>query len=147
MSNKTKIVIAADHGGLELKEALKRHFADNYDWIDFGTNSSAPVNYADFGHSVAKAILNNHAERGIIICGTGIGISIAANRHPGIRAALCTDATMARLARQHNNANVLALGARIIGVATAQDCVKMFMTAEYEGGRHDERVNKIEQND
>jgi ribose 5-phosphate isomerase B len=139
-----RIAIAADHGGFELKETLKAAFADLYDWLDLGTHSAASCNYADFGHAAAQAVLDGKAEKAVVICGSGIGISIAANRHPGIRAALCTDATMARLSRQHNDANVLALGARITGPAVAQDCVKMFMSAGYEGGRHDERVKKIE---
>ena len=144
MAGKTKIAIASDHGGFELKEALKKVFADRYDFIDLGTNSTASCNYADFGHAVAQAVLDKKAERGIAVCGSGIGISLAANRHKGIRAALCTSVTMARLARQHNDANILALGQRITGVQVAQDCDEAFMNTGYEGGRHDERVKKID---
>ncbi len=144
MAAKTKIAIASDHGGYELKEALKKLFADKYDWLDLGTDSPASCNYADFGHALSKAVLDKKAERGIAICGSGIGISMAANRHKGIRAALCTDMTMARLSRLHNDANVLVLGGRIIGLSVAADCVEAFMATAYEGGRHAERVQKID---
>jgi len=144
MAGKTKVAIASDHGGFDLKEALKTAYADKYEWLDLGTNSTASCNYADFGHAVAKAILDGNAQRGIAICGSGIGISMAANRHRGIRAALCTNATMARLARSHNDANILALGQRITGIEVAKDCVEAFLNTGYEGGRHDERVKKID---
>jgi ribose 5-phosphate isomerase B len=145
MAGKTKVAIASDHGGFDLKEALKTAYADKYEWLDLGTNSTASCNYADFGHAVAKAILDGKAQRGIAICGSGIGISMAANRHMGIRAALCTNATMARLARLHNDANILALGQRIIGLEVARDCVEAFMNTGYEGGRHEERVKRIDE--
>ena len=144
MAGKTKIAIASDHGGFDLKQVLKTAYADKYEWLDLGTDSTASCNYADFGHAVAQAVLDGKAQRGIAICGSGIGISMAANRHKGVRAALCTNATMARLARLHNDANILALGQRIIGIEVAKDCVDAFMNTAYEGGRHDERVKKID---
>lgn len=140
-----KIAIAADHGGYDLKEELKAFVIDglNIEWIDLGTHSTESVDYPEYGFKMAEAIKSGEADQGIIICGTGIGISIAANRHPHIRSALCTDTTMARLTRQHNDANVLALGARIIGVELAKDIVKTFLTTEFDGGRHARRVEKL----
>jgi ribose 5-phosphate isomerase B len=137
---KLKIAIAADHGGYDMKEAIKEATAHRYMWLDMGTHSNSSVNYAEFGHAMGKAITEGEADRGVIICGTGIGISIAANRYPAVRAGLCTDATMARLTRAHNDANVLALGARIIGMEVALDCLEVFMNTEFEGGRHEERI-------
>jgi ribose 5-phosphate isomerase B len=139
-----KCAIAADHAGFDLKEAIKQAFADEIEWLDLGTHSTDSVNYADFGHKMGVAVVEKQVERGIVICGSGIGISIAANRHKGVRAALCTNATMARLARLHNDANVLALGARITGLAVALDCVRCFFDTAYEGGRHQARVDAIE---
>ncbi len=137
------IAIACDHAGFPLKEALKKACGDRYRWLDLGTNSTDSVSYADFGEHLAKAIGAGRADYGILICGTGIGISIAANRYAHIRAAVCTSSTMARLARAHNNANVLALGARIIGAEVALDCIDTFMTTDFEGGRHQARVDKL----
>jgi ribose 5-phosphate isomerase B len=113
------------------------------DWIDLGTNSRDSVNYADFGKKMGELIARGDAERGIVICGSGIGISIAANRFKSVRAALCVDATMARLARLHNDANVLALGARIVGMQVAIDCAEAFLATEFEGGRHEARVKSL----
>lgn len=138
-----KIAIASDHAGYELKEALKQAFGDEYEWLDLGTNSLDSVDYPDFGHAMGQAIGNGDAAHGILICGSGIGISIAANRHAAVRAALCANDTMARLSREHNDANVLVLGARIIGFDVAQDCVKTFMKTEFAGGRHQRRVEKL----
>lgn len=137
--------IAADHAGYELKEAIKSAFAGEIEWIDLGTHSCDSVNYAEYGRSMGRAITDGKAERGIVICGSGIGISIAANRYPAVRAALCANATMARLSRAHNDANVLALGARITGVEVALDCVRAFMATPYEGGRHQVRVDTLGQ--
>ncbi len=139
-----KIAIACDHAGYELKEAVKAAFGSEVEWLDLGAYSPESVNYAEYGHLMAQAILEGKAERGILICGSGIGISIAANRHRGIRAALCADVTMARMARLHNDANVLALGSRIIGREVAIDCVRTFMQTNYEGGRHQARVQSID---
>lgn len=140
-----KIAIAADHGGYDLKKDIKNFVIDNLniEWIDLGTHSNQSVDYPEYGFKMAEVIKNGDADQGILICGTGIGISIAANRHPHIRAALCTSPEMAKLTREHNDANVLALGARIISKETALDCVKTFLTTEFEGGRHERRVNKL----
>lgn len=138
------IAIASDHAGYPLKEALKEslHRAGRQ-VLDLGTNGPESVDYPDFAHALAEAVLSGAAARGVVICGTGIGVSIAANRHPGVRAALCHDITSARLARQHNDANVLALGARMIGPEVAQDCLDAFLNTAYEGGRHDRRLAKL----
>lgn len=138
-----KIAIASDHAGFEMKAALKAHFGDRVDWLDLGTDSAQSVSYVDYGKAMGVAIEQGGVECGIVICGSGIGISIAANRNKAVRAALCTDATMARLARLHNDANVLALGVRIIGFQVAVDCVDAFLHTEFEGGRHADRVNAL----
>lgn len=140
-----EILIAADHGGYTLKEDIKTFAFENLDieWIDLGTHSSESVDYPEYGYKLAEEIKNGTAEKGIAICGTGIGISIAANRYPHIRSAVCTSADMAKLAREHNDANVLALGARVIDKDTALACVQTFLTTEFEGGRHARRVGKL----
>ncbi|MFN3827726.1 MAG: ribose 5-phosphate isomerase B [Micavibrio sp.] len=143
MTAKLTIAIAADHGGFALKTAIIAAYQDKCDFLDLGTDSEKSCNYADYGHALAEAIEQGKAKCGIIICGSGIGISIAANRHKAVRAALCTDSTMARLSRLHNDANVLALGARIIGQQVAFDCVDAFFATTFEGGRHEERVEKL----
>lgn len=137
-----KIAIASDHGGYSLKEAIKERFS-SFEWIDLGTDSTDSVDYPEFGKAVADAVANGDASLGVAVCGTGIGISIAANRNPAVRAALCTDTTMARLTRAHNDANVLALGERITGQETAFDIVEVFLNTEFEGGRHARRVEKL----
>ena len=137
-----KIAIAADHGGYRYKKAIIEKFSD-IEWLDLGTDSAESVDYPDYAHEMAERMRGGEVETGILVCGTGIGISIAANRHPEIRAALCTNATMARLTRAHNNANILALGERIIGIETAFDIVEAFLNTEFEGGRHERRINKI----
>ncbi len=137
-----KIAIASDHGGYSLKEAIKERFS-SFEWIDLGTDSTESVDYPEFGKAVADAVAGGDAGAGIAICGTGIGISIAANRNPAVRAALCTDTTMARLTRAHNDANVLALGERITGQETAFDIVETFLNTEFEGGRHARRIEKL----
>ncbi|MDU1910212.1 ribose 5-phosphate isomerase B [Fusobacterium sp.] len=140
-----KIALGADHGGFELKEKIKTHLIKNgYEVLDLGTNSSDSVDYPEFGHAVGYTVAEKKAEFGIVICGTGIGISIAANKVTGIRAALCTNTTMARLTREHNNANILALGGRIIGDILALEMVDTFLTTEFQGGRHEKRITKIE---
>jgi ribose 5-phosphate isomerase B len=141
---RSTIAIASDHAGYELKEILKGDLESwGYAVHDLGTHGPESVDYPDFGHALAEAIVAGQADRGVAVCGTGIGISIAANRHPGVRAALCHDSLTARMARQHNDANVLALGARVIGVETARDCLKVFLETEFEGGRHAGRVEKL----
>lgn len=138
----TKIAIASDHAGFELKQAVVSHLgAGNV--LDLGTNAVDSVDYPDFGYAVAKAIEEGQVEQGIVICGSGIGISIAANRNPAVRAALCMTPEMAKLSRLHNDANVLALGARLIDQKTAFECVDTFLKTEFEGGRHAKRVEKL----
>lgn len=138
------IALASDHAGFELKEHIRKELeAAGHETIDLGTNSLESVDYPDFGAAMGKSIENGDADRGVLVCGSGIGISIAANRNPAVRAALCHSGLSARLARQHNNANVLALGARLTGVDTAMDCLKEFLNTEFEGGRHERRVAKM----
>lgn len=138
-----KVAIASDHAGYQLKESIKEAFATGIEWLDMGTTSEESVDYPDFGEALAKAISNGDAERGVVICGSGIGISIAANRYAAVRAALCFNPEMAKLAREHNDANVLALGSRIIDNDTAMNCVDTFMKTPFEGGRHQRRVEKL----
>ena len=138
------IAIAADHGGFDLKTALVPILQEHgLTVLDLGTTSHEAVDYPDVAATLAAALAEGRVSRGILICGTGIGISIAANRHPGIRAALCHDGLTARLARQHNDANVLALGGRLLGIETAKDCLTAFLTTPFEGGRHVRRVTKL----
>jgi ribose 5-phosphate isomerase B len=138
------VAIAADHGGFELKSALVPVLrALGFAVLDLGTSSSESVDYPEFADAVAAALKDGRARRGVLICGTGIGISIAANRHAGVRAAPCHDGLTARLARQHNDANVLALGGRLIGIETAKDCLANFLQTPFEGGRHARRVAKL----
>ena len=138
------IVIASDHAGFELKEQLKDFLTQQSIAIeDLGTHSADSVDYPDFGYAIAEAIASGKATRGIAICGSGIGISIAANREAKVRCALVSDGLSAELARRHNNANVLALGARLIGIETAKECVMRFLQTEFEGGRHADRTEKL----
>lgn len=140
-----KIALGADHGGFGLKEIIKSHLENKgYEIIDKGTYSTDSVDYPVYSKEVAKAVLNKEADYGILICGTGIGISIAANRFKGIRAALCTNTTMAKLTRQHNDANILALGARMTGDVLALDIIDEFLNTSFEGGRHANRIAAIE---
>jgi ribose 5-phosphate isomerase B len=136
------IVFASDHAGYDLKEKLKAQL-DGYKILDLGTNSTASVDYPDFGKAAADAIASGKAELGVVICGSGIGISIAANRNPKIRCALCSDVESAKLSRQHNDANMLALGARLVKADDAEKIVKAFLTTRFEGGRHQARVDKL----
>jgi ribose 5-phosphate isomerase B len=138
-----KLAIAADHAGYELKENIKTALGSRIEWVDLGTHSLESVDYPDFGKAMGEAIKAGTVTRGILVCGSGIGISIAANRFKEVRAALCTSAEMAKLSRQHNDANVLVLGSRIIDEATALDCVDAFLTTDFEGGRHQKRVEKL----
>jgi ribose 5-phosphate isomerase B len=139
-----KIVLASDHGGFELKEEIKKHLIKKgYDIIDMGVNDTQSVDYPDYGKRAALMVADKEADRGIIICGTGIGISIAANKVKGIRCALCTNEYMAKMSRMHNNANMLALGGRVVGRGLALDIVDAWFSAEFEGGRHENRINKI----
>lgn len=141
-----KIAIASDHAGFELKSTVIGYLKKRgFDVLDLGTDSDDRVDYPDYGFALAEAIASGRAPRGIGICGSGIGISIALNRNPKIRAALCHDVTSAHLARQHNDANVLALGARLISEDVARDCVEAFLNTAFEGGRHVNRVEKLGQ--
>ena len=138
------IAVGADHAGYELKQVLVDELrALGYEVLDLGTDGPDSVDYPDFGHAVADAVSEGRVRQGVAVCGTGIGISIAANRHPGVRAALCHDALSARFSRQHNDANVLALGARLIGVETAKDCLRVFLDTPFDGDRHVRRVAKL----
>lgn len=138
------IAIAADHAGFELKESLKAALeARGLTALDLGTASKDSVDYPDFADRLAGALKDGRAARGVLVCGTGIGIAIAANRHRHVRAAVCHDATSARLCRLHNNANVLALGARLVGPEVAKDCLETFLGTAFEGGRHERRVAKM----
>ncbi len=138
------IAIACDHGGYALKEIVKAHLTQKgYAIQDFGTNSLDSCDYPDFGAAAANAVSTGACERGIVICTTGIGMSIVANKVKGIRCALCSDILSAQLTRQHNNTNMLALGAGVIGQNLALAIVDIWMTTEFEGGRHARRVDKI----
>jgi ribose 5-phosphate isomerase B len=138
------IIIGSDHGGLTLKTALASYLKRRgFDVTDAGTNGDASVDYPDFGQKVAESVIAGEAELGILICGTGIGMSIAANKIPGIRAALVTDVFMARMAKEHNNANVLVLGGRVLDEQKACDLVGAWLDATFEGGRHQARLDKI----
>jgi ribose 5-phosphate isomerase B len=138
------IAVASDHAGFDLKELLKRDLQEaGLDVLDLGTNSTASVDYPDFGHAMAEAIASGRAGRGVLVCGTGIGISIAANRNCKVRAAVVHDVTSARLSREHNDANVIAFGQRLIGTEVAREALKVFLNAKWEGGRHTARVAKL----
>jgi len=138
------VAVAADHGGYDLKCALIPELrALGFNVLDLGTNGTESVDYPNFANAVAAAIEAGKAQRGVLICGTGMGMTIAANRHRLIRCALVHDVTTARLARQHNDANVLALGGRILGNEVAKDCLRVFFTTAFEGGRHARRVGLL----
>ncbi|HHY34645.1 MAG TPA: ribose 5-phosphate isomerase B [Firmicutes bacterium] len=139
-----KIAIAADHAGFRLKEKIKEYLVSaGYQLEDFGTSGEDPVDYPDFGLSAALAVMNGSCDLGILVCGTGLGMAIAANKIPGIRAVTCNDTFSARSSREHNDANVLCLGARVIGEGLALDIVKVWLNSSFQGGRHERRVNKI----
>ncbi|MBR1601688.1 MAG: ribose 5-phosphate isomerase B [Alphaproteobacteria bacterium] len=138
-----KIAIASDHGGYEMKEAIKQHYQE-CDILDLGTDSTDSVDYPDFAKKMALTLFTKKADLGILICGTGVGISIAANRYKGIRAALIYSTEVAKLAKQHNNANVLVFGGRTMAVDDVINSIDTFMQSEYEGGRHQRRLDKIE---
>lgn len=142
--NVKKIAIGSDHAGFELKEIIKKHLDKiNILVTDFGTFSSERADYPDFAHPVANAVENKNADLGILICGSGNGINMTANKHQGIRSALCWKAEIAEMARLHNNANIIALPARFISEEEAIKCIDVFLTTDFEGGRHIDRVNKI----
>lgn len=139
-----KIAIGNDHVAVEMKNHITEYLtAKGHEIVNFGTDSSERCDYPIYGKKVADAVAGGECELGILICGTGIGISLAANKVKGIRAAVCSDPYSARLTRQHNNANIIAFGARVIGEATAEMIVDEFLNAEYEGGRHQTRLDMI----
>lgn len=140
-----KLAIASDHGGFALKEALKANFQSiPVEWVDLGTYSTESVDYPDYGQKIAECVAEGKVDFGVAICGTGIGISIACNRNPKIRAALCHDVTTARLTRQHNDANIICMGERVIGAEVAMDMLKTFLETKFDGGeRHERRVGKL----
>ncbi len=142
--SREKIVLAGDHGGYDLKVILKNFLVDlGYDVLDLGCDGPQSVDYPDYAHALADAIKEQKAPRGVLVCGSGIGISIAANRHPHIRAALVHDRLTAELSRQHNDANVVVFGGRVIGPDVARDCLKAFLNTKFEGGRHQRRIDRM----
>ena len=139
------IVIASDHAGVDLKAQIVALVSEGGNEVrDLGPAGTSSVDYPDYAHAVARAVVSGEAERGILICGTGIGMSLAANRHPQVRAALCHDAFTAEMARCHNDANVLCIGARSTGPGVAEQMVRIFLETAFEGGRHQRRVDLIE---
>lgn len=139
-----RIAIASDHAAVSLKSALVPWLqAAGHDVIDLGTDGTASVDYPDYGFAIAAALADGRAERGIALCGSGIGIAIAANRHPACRCAQVSEPWSARLARTHNDANAIALGARLIGEDMAKACIDAFLTTDFDGGRHQHRVDKL----
>lgn len=141
---KPRIAIGSDHAGFSVKETIRNYLENaSYAVSDLGTSSEESVDYPDYGKAVGKSVVSKRADLGIAVCGSGIGISIAANKVPGIRAALAHDVNTARLAREHNDANVLALGGRIVTGEAAIEMVKVFLTTAYLGGRHQRRLDKI----
>ena len=142
--NPPPVAIGGDHAGLPLKRVLQEALAAaGHPLLDFGTNEAASVDYPDFAHQVCAAVQDGRARFGVLVCGSGVGMAIAANRHPGIRAAVLHDATEARLTRAHNDANLAAFGARLTGPEVALDALRAFLSTSYEGGRHDRRLAKL----
>ncbi|MBF0249047.1 MAG: ribose 5-phosphate isomerase B [Alphaproteobacteria bacterium] len=142
--SKDTIAIACDHGAFSLKEHIVAYLTKNgYEILDLGVNNTESVDYPDYGYKMAQAIKAGTVSRGILMCGSGIGISIAANRFPEVRAALVHDVTCARLSREHNNANVIVFGGRMIGPDLCEECIDTFLNTEFEGGRHERRVGKL----
>ncbi len=137
-----KIALASDHAGFELKKAIKEYLTE-HDFIDFGSHSTESMDYPDTGFKAAEAVSNGECEKGILICGSGLGMSIVANKVRGIRAALCNSVELARLSRQHNDANILVLQGRFISKKQAGDIIKAWFTTEFDGGRHQRRIDKI----
>ena len=139
-----KIFISSDHAGFNLKEQIKKKFSKKYSFQDMGTNNSKiSVNYPDYAHKLSKKVSNNSKNIGILVCGSGMGMSMAANKHKKIRAAMCYSVKNAKLSRLHNNANIITLGSRLTNKNTAFKCIKVFMNTKFEGGRHKNRVKNI----
>ena len=139
-----KVSIGSDHAGFELKQKIIEKYS-SFDFNDCGTFSNDSVDYPEFGHKVAHSILENEVDYGIVVCGSGIGISIAANRNKGVRAALCTSIDHAKLSRLHNDANILALGSRLTSEKDAYHIIDAFFSTNFEGGRHSDRIKKIDE--
>ena len=139
-----KIGIGCDHAGFEVKEIVKEYLSKTYSILDFGTNSNDSVDYPEYGHKVGNAVSTSEVDYGIVICGSGIGISIAANKIKNVRAALCASVEHAIMSRKHNDANILALGARMTKESTVLKIVDAWINTDFEGGRHQNRINKIE---
>lgn len=141
-----KIAIASDHGGIELKEDIKIFLKEKgFDVLDMGTNGSESVDYPDYGVPLAEKVSQAKLEKGILICGTGIGMSIVANKFPNVRAALVGDVYSARMAKEHNDANILVIGGRVAGKGLAREMVRAWLEAKFEGGRHQKRLDKIKE--
>jgi ribose 5-phosphate isomerase B len=139
-----RIAIVSDHAAYEMKAMLADYLREQgYAVLDLGTDSAESVDYPDYGYRLAEEIADGRAEKGVALCGSGIGISISVNRHPACRCALVSDGLSARLAREHNDANVLAMGARLVGIETARDCLTQFLATPFAGGRHQRRVDKL----
>ena len=146
MTNKQPIIIGSDHAAFELKEKIKTFLSDyGLTVTDIGTKSNASVNYVDFGKKVAKAVSQKEFEKGILLCGTGLGMSMTANRFPQVRAALCSDIFAARMSRLHNDSNILVLGGRVVGDILAFEIIRTWLETPFEGGRHLERIQTIDQ--
>jgi len=143
-----KIAIASDHGGFNLKESMIAHLLNTgWEVDDLGPHNGSAVDYPDYGIKLAEAVADKKVERGIVICGTGIGMSIVVNRYPGIRGTLCSDLFTAKLCREHNDSNILIMGGRVIGVGLAAEIVNTWLNTPFEGGRHQRRLDKITQID
>ena len=139
-----KIYIASDHAGFKLKESIKKNFSSKFEVLDLGPeHSKKPVNYPDYAHKLCRKVSNNSKNMGILVCGSGMGMSMAANRHKKIRAAVCYSVKNTKLSRLHNNANIITLGSRLTKKNTAFKCIEVFMKTKFEGGRHNKRVKKI----
>lgn len=139
-----RIAIGSDHAGFELKERIEAYLREvGHEVADVGTHCADSCDYPDIAHALSAQVKSGAAERGVLVCGTGVGVSIAANRHPEVRAVVCSEPLSARMARQHNDANVLCLGARVIGEGTAREVLDAFLDGVFEGGRHARRVAKI----
>ena len=144
--NKMRIAIGNDHAAVELKKGIKEYVESmGHEVVNFGTDTTESCNYPEYGEKVGRAVASGEFDCGILICGTGVGISIAANKVNGVRAAVCSDTATARLVKQHNNANIIAFGERIVGVELAKDIVKAYLEAEFEGGRHATRIAMLEE--
>lgn len=138
------IAVASDHAGFQYKERVKSFLTKlGQEYRDFGTTTPESVDYPDFAHAASEAVASGQCELGIIVCGSGIGVSIVANKHKGVRAAACESVTAAELSRRHNNANVLCFGERLVGWGVAEDMIKVFLATNFEAGRHTQRVEKI----